>query len=213
MAIITGSSGNNRIIGTVDDDTIYANAGPGSGPVDGDDRVYALLGNDKVFGAAGNDILNGGAGNDTVFGGEGTDKIFGGADNDSVYGGLGDDSVLGGAGDDRVFGNDGNDRLNGGEGNDTMFGGAGADTFNFRSGEGSDVVNDLHFSDGDNLFLGAFGLGASAVVDSIADIKALADAELVGVKIDGNDLAIEFTTGQCLLLRGLAAEYSDLLPV
>jgi len=59
---ITGSSGNDQLIGNAAIDVINGGAG-----------------NDTMLGLAGNDTLNGGAGNDTLSGGAGLDTLTGGA--------------------------------------------------------------------------------------------------------------------------------------
>jgi Ca2+-binding RTX toxin-like protein len=208
MAIVVGTSGNDLLKGTATDDTIFANAGPDSGPVDGKDVVFAGGGNDVIYGADGNDILFGGAGDDMMFGGTGDDKLFGGAGNDSVYGVLGSDTVLGGGGDDRVFGSDGDDKIDGGDGNDTMFGDTGADLFVFKTGDGDDVINDLNFAEGDRLLLPGFGLGTGTFIESVGEVRDLNDAGKLNVSVGVDDLTLEFATGQTLILRGLAEEYS-----
>ncbi|MEL6998841.1 MAG: Ig-like domain-containing protein [Pseudomonadota bacterium] len=67
MAIFTGDSGNDTLVGLAEDDTING-----------------LGGNDSLSGLGGVDVINGGAGNDTIQGGSGSDSILAGADNDTV---------------------------------------------------------------------------------------------------------------------------------
>src|SRR5437763_1432651 len=64
----TGTSGNGKIDGTNQADTI-----PGG---DGNDRVFGDDGNDRVFGDRGNDRLYGGRGHDHIYGGPGNDTIY-----------------------------------------------------------------------------------------------------------------------------------------
>ncbi len=210
MATVTLTSGADFGLGTVGDDTIYANAGPGSGPIDGADLVFALGGNDLVFGAAGNDTVNGGAGNDTVFGGDDNDKILGGAGDDAVYGDSGNDFVDGSDGDDKVFGGAGDDTISGSFGNDTLFGGSGADTLVFRKDQGDDAMNGVNFEDGDKIILGQFGLKAAQIVDSLDDIHALEDSGFLTAEVQQDNLVLEISNGQVLRLWGLGEEYTDL---
>jgi len=76
MGTINGTSGSEKIIGTLLADEIYGN--------DGDDTVD---------GGAGNDTIWGGTGDDSLLGGDGDDQINGGAGNDVVDGGLGVDTL------------------------------------------------------------------------------------------------------------------------
>ncbi|ACK68554.1 Hemolysin-type calcium-binding region [Gloeothece citriformis PCC 7424] len=119
MALISGTSGNNNLVGTANADTMFG---------------YDLV----VPSPDGNDTINGLGGNDTIYGGNGDDIIFGGfsslaGSSDFLYGGNGNDSLVGGSGSDSLYGGNGNDTLTGGSGIDRMFGGAGADIFRFSS--------------------------------------------------------------------------------
>jgi Ca2+-binding RTX toxin-like protein len=80
---ITGTSGNDNIVGREDASTISG-----------------LDGNDKLTGRDANDVLNGNAGNDTLNGGLGNDSLFGGTGNDVLIGGPGADKLVGGSGND-----------------------------------------------------------------------------------------------------------------
>ena len=117
MSTITGSDGNNRLVGTPTDDVISAGGG--------DDRVVGRTGNDTIDGEGGDDVLSGGSGNDSVSGGDGNDRIYGGEGNDTLDGGNNDDVIWGNAG------------------NDLLTGGAGADTFGFDYGHGNDTITDF----------------------------------------------------------------------
>ncbi|MFN3669789.1 MAG: beta strand repeat-containing protein [Brevundimonas sp.] len=113
MPVFTGTSGNNTINGSADDD-----------------QVSALGGNDLVWGNGGADIIDGGDGDDQLFGGyngnsnvpagqtDGADIISGGAGNDVLRGQDGNDQLYGGIGDDNLRGDLGDDTLDGGEGFD-----------------------------------------------------------------------------------------------
>ncbi len=74
-ATITGTAGDDRLVGTRKKDVI-----------DG------LGGNDTVTGKGGNDVICGGPGNDVLLGGAGNDKISGGSGADIVKGGGGKDT-------------------------------------------------------------------------------------------------------------------------
>jgi Ca2+-binding RTX toxin-like protein len=74
MAIIPGTSGNDRLRGTNDADIISGEGG-----------------NDHLRGAAGDDSINGGGGNDDIQGGRGDDTLHGGLGADTMTGGRGDD--------------------------------------------------------------------------------------------------------------------------
>lgn len=66
MADLNGTSGNDTIVGSANDDIISGDAG-----------------NDNLQGGLGDDEINGDAGNDTLSGGIGFDILFGGAGNDT----------------------------------------------------------------------------------------------------------------------------------
>jgi Ca2+-binding RTX toxin-like protein len=92
MALINGTAGDDSIVGTVENDVIYAG--------EGNDTVLGGLGNDYIYGDEGNDSLLGGDGNDTIDGWKGNDSLFGGAGNDSLIGGPGVNAIDGGDGND-----------------------------------------------------------------------------------------------------------------
>ena len=70
----------------------------------------------------GNQTITASSQSNQIFGGNGNDTITGGSDRDDIYGGDGDDYIRGGAGADHLWG------------------GAGANTFEFRSGDGADII-------------------------------------------------------------------------
>jgi Ca2+-binding RTX toxin-like protein len=92
--ILDGTPGDDRIVGTNDNDVIHAGAGR--------DLAYGALGNDVVYGGTGNDSLLGEDGNDFLFGEDGDDRLWGGYSNDTFVGGAGADNFAGGAGVDTV---------------------------------------------------------------------------------------------------------------
>ncbi|WP_238367502.1 type VI secretion system tube protein Hcp [Mesobacterium pallidum] len=141
--LLTGTDGDDKLIGGAEDDQVYAGKGA--------DVIRTYADDDYVQAGAGHDEVRTFAGNDTVFGGHGNDSIFSGDGNDAVDGGPGDDVIDAGAGRDTVTGGDGNDIVTLGRGADTyteddagggsddlVRGGGGADEL--RTGAGNDSV-------------------------------------------------------------------------
>ncbi|NBB17591.1 hypothetical protein GVN21_19695 [Caulobacter sp. SLTY] len=99
--------------------------------------------------------------------------LDGGTDNDRLRGMGGADVLCGWGGDDVIEGGEGADIIDGGIGFDDLTGGTGADLFIYRSLDGADVIRDFNVSEGDRLFLDAFGnvdvlmtqRGANVVID------------------------------------------------
>ncbi len=117
---VTGSAGNDRMIGG-DEDEIMA-AGRGA------DIVRGRGGDDHIRGQAGDDRLVGGAGDDTLKGGGGVDRLIGNGGEDQLRGGGGADTLKGGRADDVLTGN------------------GGADVFQFGARHGDDVVTDFQLN-------------------------------------------------------------------
>ncbi|MEM8970544.1 MAG: right-handed parallel beta-helix repeat-containing protein [Pseudomonadota bacterium] len=115
----TASSGNDLLIGTVENDSISANWG--------DDRISGGLGDDNLNGEDGNDLISGGRGNDDLDGGFGDDILVGEAGHDAINGGRGADVLIGGSGNDILEGGIGEDVIYAGSGTNTIDGGTGAD--------------------------------------------------------------------------------------
>lgn len=189
---LKGGDGDDRLYGDTGDDSLYGGAGT--------DYLEGGSGADRMSGGAGNDnysvddlndrVVEGkNAGFDLVnlsyqitnytlganvealaVTGEAVHGIGNGLDND-MFGGYGADIFEGKAGADILRGNAGNDRLIGGRGNDILIGGANADVFVFNSGDGQDVVNDFHHSEGDTIVL---HLGSK--FDTFGEVKAVAVA-------------------------------------
>jgi Ca2+-binding RTX toxin-like protein len=86
MPVITGTAGDDQLVGTFDPDTLYG-----------------LEGNDTLLGAGEVDTLDGGDGDDVLRGGLGDDTLIGGDGDDFFRGGEGVDSYDGGGGlNDRI---------------------------------------------------------------------------------------------------------------
>ena len=154
---ITGSVGNDTVDAGGGDDRI--DGGAGNDNIDsgeGSDSVLGGEGNDSIFDATGDDTIDGGEGSDTgvSLSGNNTfedieaetapdyspeidDFYCGGSGNDVFRSGDGNDIIIGDIGSVYYFGND---VLLGGRGNDVLQAGYGADTFEFRSGDGDDVI-------------------------------------------------------------------------
>ncbi len=131
---LTGTIGDDRLVGTPFDDVIYCGAG-----------------NDRVLGGGGKDVISCGSGNDRVDGGPGNDTILGGPGKDRLKGGAHNDRVVGGSRNDRLWGGSGNDRLSGGLGNDVLRGDSGRDRLSGNSGR------DVLFGSRTDLFIGGSG--------------------------------------------------------
>ena len=137
MAEIFGTTGNDLLFGTPEDDVIDVLEG-------NDDVVSAFDGNDTVYGGLGDENIFGAAGDDELFGGEGTDYLRGGVGNDLIDGGTETDILIGEDGNDTILGGDGNELIlgdiddNNGIGDDVLKGGAGDDKI--TGGQGNDLV-------------------------------------------------------------------------
>jgi uncharacterized repeat protein (TIGR01451 family) len=107
---ISGTAGNDTLVGTSRADVIRAFAG-----------------NDTVIAGGGRDLICADLGADFVTGGPKGDAVIGGGGPDRLIGNTGGDLLRGKAGRDRLRGNFGNDLLNGGRGRDSCKGGPGAD--------------------------------------------------------------------------------------
>jgi predicted extracellular nuclease len=139
-ATIIGTTGDDTLTGTNDDDVIVG--------LGGNDTINGGNGNDVICGGGGNDTLNGSNGHDTLLGGFGNDTLNGGNGNDALSGDAGDDILDGGSGNDSLDGGANNDTLAGDAGDDTLTGGTGADSFD--GGAGSDTNTDFKLEEGDS---------------------------------------------------------------
>ena len=182
--VITGTSGNDVILGSAGADTINGNGG--------NDRICAGGGADMINGGGGLDRIFGQAGNDTINEANaqnGADVLDGGADIDLVnYGGrtaaitvrinataddgaagegdrvaniekvttgTGADTIVGGTAAETLNGGGNSDSINGGGGSDIIGGGGGIDTI--VAGPGADSVNGGDGNDVINLVDGVSG--------------------------------------------------------
>jgi Ca2+-binding RTX toxin-like protein len=104
----------------------------------GDDHLVGLASNDSLDGGEGNDRIEGGDGSDYIVDGAGDDIAEGGEGNDTFNSFEGSDSFDGGAGDDQFITYRGNGRFD----HLTLIGGAGRDWFQMSSQGSSDFVVD-----------------------------------------------------------------------
>lgn len=158
-----GTSGDNKMKGTADDDAFDG--------LGGSDIIKGFAGEDDLIGGDGADVLKGGTGqdrlrgddgDDTLNGGRGDDVLFGGADNDRLKGGGGYDDLYGGSGNDRLLGQGSSDTLYGGEGRDRLVGARGSDKLYGGSGRdkllGGKDNDELHGDNGKDLLKGGDGI-------------------------------------------------------
>ena len=176
-APITGTKGNDKLIGTGNKETIKG--------LGGDDSLYGGAADDTLEGGDGNDLLTGGPGKDVLSGGADEDTISyrksamgvtinladgaargGDAEGDTivdkgisdrienVIGSMHDDDLVGSSADNKLWGLGGADVLYGGRRADELYGGAGADDLDGGSGDdkleggpGADVLTGGEGSD------------------------------------------------------------------
>ncbi len=160
---VTGTAGDDWIIGAPGDDRLEGGAGADileGGP--GDDWLDGGPGPDWLLGGPGVDTLDWASRTDTVFidltagaafdgeldrldgienaiGGTGADSLFGGPGPNRLEGRAGDDYLAGEGGADILIGGPGDDRLLGGGGDDWLEGGPGRDRLD--GGPGFDIAS------------------------------------------------------------------------
>jgi len=135
---VTGSAGNDTMIGGAGDDTLRSWGG--------NDSMVGGDGNDFLYGYTMEDFnstLDGGSGDDFLYGGAFQDFLMGGAGNDYLqadsvnrrdFFGQGD-TLDGGAGNDSILGSSANDLVIGGAGADTLDGWNGVDTADYSASD------------------------------------------------------------------------------
>jgi Ca2+-binding RTX toxin-like protein len=154
MAHKTGTSGNDTLNGSTEDDEIYGYAG--------NDLLTASSGNDWLYGGLGDDTLNGGTGLDVASyeletAGVTVDLSVSGPQNtmsagkdtltgiENLWGTNYDDTLIGTVGDNIFYGLAGNDSISGKGGNDSYI---------FGFGSGNDKITDIA-GDNDRILLNA----------------------------------------------------------
>jgi serralysin len=188
---LLGDQGNDLLGGSDGNDSIDGGAGR--------DRVWGGAGRDTVLGGEGHDEIAGGAGDDLIGGGDGNDTIFAAPGNDTVFADDGDDFIWAGSGNDLVFAGTGNDTITPGTGDDTISGGAGADVFIFYATNGTNLIEDFSFAEGDRLHLWR-GLW----VDSVGALTpAQVESRFASVNIDGNVTLTFGAAGTTIVLAGV----------
>ena len=90
------------------------------------------------------------------------------------------------SGDDDIFGWSTNDTLSGGAGDDYLSGAGGTDTYLFEIGDGNDIV---------------FDLGGGGTDELIFIGRDIADAEFSALYDGSNDLLIEFSNGDSVVVQ------------
>ncbi|MEM9549694.1 MAG: M10 family metallopeptidase C-terminal domain-containing protein [Pseudomonadota bacterium] len=167
-----GSTGNDRIWGNAEDNTLSGHRG--------NDRLYGRNGDDHLKGGRGDDFLSGGNGSDILDGGRGRDTAdytFS-ADGWRIHLGEGDatsrasgteqlvniENINGSQGNDTIIGNDKDNRLEGEKGNDRLIGGKGDDTLHGEAGDdhikGGSGVDDMDGGGGSDRIDYSYSQGA-----------------------------------------------------
>lgn len=218
MAIISGTSGNDNLIGTMNSDRIEGG--------DGDDTIYGLEANDRLIGGFGDDIIEGGAGSDqmngslgidtlsyftstaavnvnlataVVFGGDATGDII--VDFEAVLGSAFNDTLVGSAFSNTLNGEAGDDVLIGEAGDDVLIGGAGLDTF------GGYIRNDDTVSPNYNDTIQDFAQGQDKIDFTLLGASTLPGNDLSLTEITITDVGFDkslFISNQTIILSGLA---------
>lgn len=139
------------------------------------------------------DTLTGSSAADKLDGNSGEEYLLGFGGDDTLNGQGGNDVLEGGAGKDVLEGGAGNDLVEGGAGNDLLDGNSGSDVYLFQTGFGQDHVHQYD--------------SASDSVDT-ARFTDLFSQDVTRVTRQGDDLSLDFTTGDRLTVDG----YFDAAP-
>src|SRR5688572_19055801 len=210
MTILTGTGGNDTLVGGNDTDILFG--------LSGADKMSGGKGNDTYFVDQAGDIVTeladqgtrdaivsavtltlganvedlelvAGAGNGTgntlrnvIEGSSLANKIDGGSGNDVLSGNGGNDTLIGGIGNDVLSGGAGINLLQGGAGNDLLDGTIGSGKLEGGAG------NDIYFIDGlSDLATEAAGQGTDEVISSISFNLALNGANVENLSLTGSD--------------------------
>jgi len=172
-----------------DGDVVVANGLTGSlvtgSP--GDDSLVGTILNDTIEGYAGNDTIVALAGEDDIDAGDGDDSIDAGEQNDSVDAGAGDDTILGGGGDDSIDGGTGTDTavFSGDLADYTITGDGSASTV--TGPDGTDVLTNVRVLQFDDQSY-AFNNAPQPVSDSVAtDEDTFVDIPLSDLLLNDSD--------------------------
>ena len=206
--VIEAGGDNDTVWGHGGDDTLYGQAG--------NDLLFGDLaedtsvsGNDLLFGGAGDDILHGGGGFDAFDGGEGHDrvsyrystlgviaslisgeaKINGGIETFTSIEGL-----IGSAFTDYLYGDSTANTIEGLAGNDVLNGGEGGDTYQYKLGDGNDLITDW---DND-----------AGVVDRLV-LRGINADDVSFASTSGEDLVITLSNGERITIADHFAEHED----
>jgi Ca2+-binding RTX toxin-like protein len=91
----------------------------------------------------------------TLYGTDNGEWLVGYSSDDTMWANGGNDRVEGSHGTDYLDGGNGDDTLVGGTATDSLTGGKGADRFQFNAGDGWDIIQDFHQSQGDTIWVNA----------------------------------------------------------
>jgi len=183
---ISGSSGNDAVMGNVTSDVLYGDTGA--------DVIMGIGGDDTLYGDDGDDTLEGGIGSDSIVGGNGHDYVSYKSSGNGVSVDLATGDVLGGdatgdtiEGVEGVIGSQTDDALKGDDSNNSFEGLGGND--NINGGDGTDtVVFDGNYTD---FNITSFGLNAVTVEWNGSSGDDLGTDTLINIeKIEFNDRTI-----------------------
>ena len=184
---LAGFEGNDIVAGGRNNDILFGNRG--------EDAINGGAGVDRIWGGQDSDSLNGGEDDDELTGDRGNDELrceegddigFGNTDADLLDGGTGNDILYGGRDSDTLLGGDGDDILSGDLGDDLLTGGAGGDRFDFRIGDGTDIVTD--FTDGEDIIGLRGGLTFTDLTISAVGNDTQILAEGLSITLQGVDV-------------------------